>query len=205
MEALILVDIQHDFLPGGSLAVPDGDQIIPVANHLQESFDHIIATQDWHPRNHGSFAVNHDQHEPGDTIELNGLEQILWPIHCVQGSEGAEFAKDLQKDKIHKIFRKGIDPEIDSYSGFFDNGHKRATGLHDYLQEKNIDTVVLVGLAADVCVRFTALDALELGYETIIVKDGTRAVEGSDAFDRTMKELENKGAKLVESNELIME
>jgi len=205
MEALILVDIQHDFLPGGSLAVPDGDQIIPVANHLQESFDHIIATQDWHPRNHGSFAANHENKEPGDIIELNGLEQILWPIHCVQGSEGAEFAKDLQKDNIQKIFRKGTDPEIDSYSGFFDNGHKKATGLHEYLQEKNIDTVVLVGLAADVCVRFTALDALELKYETIIVKDGTRAVEGQENFDKTMKELQEKGAKLVESSELIME
>lgn len=203
MKALVLVDLQKDFLPGGSLAVEEGDQVIPkVNNMLNHSFDLVVATQDWHPANHGSFASNHENKKPGDIIDLQGTEQILWPDHCVQNSEGAEFADDLDTEKIDKIIKKGTDPNIDSYSGFYDNEHKKATGLHDYLKQKNIDSLVIAGLAADVCVRFTALDALELGYKTQVVKDATRAVEKEEGYKQTMNELKKKGAELISSEKV---
>jgi nicotinamidase/pyrazinamidase len=204
MDALILVDIQKDFLPGGSLAVNKGDQVIPVANELQQHFDLVVATQDFHPRDHGSFAANHEGKEPGEYIELNGLEQILWPVHCVQGTTGAEFADDLNMDKVQKVFRKGVDAGIDSYSGFYDNGHQRATGLAKYLKEKEVNRVFIAGLAADVCVRFTALDALREGFRTVVVKDGTRAVNlQEDDFEKAMKELSEEGADIRESQEIM--
>jgi len=203
MNALLLVDIQNDFLPDGSLPVPEGDEIIPVVNRLQDYFDIIVATQDWHPEDHGSFASSHEGRQPGEKVELDGVEQILWPDHCVQDSEGAELADGLKTEKVVKIIKKGTDPKIDSYSGFYDNQHRRATGLHNYLQEKNVDTVFVTGLAADVCVRFTILDALELGYKTYLIKDATRAVGGEEAFNKTMKELESKGAKIVTSEEIV--
>jgi len=203
MNALLLVDIQNDFLPDGSLPVPEGDEIIPVVNRLQDYFDIIVATQDWHPEDHGSFASSHEGRQPGEKVELDGVEQILWPDHCVQDSEGAELADGLKTEKVVKIIKKGTDPKIDSYSGFYDNQHRRATGLHNYLQEKNVDTVFVTGLAADVCVRFTILDALELGYKTYLIKDATRAVGGEEAFNKTMEELESKGAKIVTSEEIV--
>ncbi|MFP4090010.1 MAG: bifunctional nicotinamidase/pyrazinamidase [Cyclobacteriaceae bacterium] len=204
MDALLLIDIQKDFLPGGSLEVKEGDQVIPVANELQQHFELVVATQDYHPRDHGSFAASHEGKKPGDHIELNGLDQVLWPVHCVQGSEGAEFADDLQMGKVEKIFRKGVDSEIDSYSGFYDNGHKRSTGLSDYLKDKGVDRVYIVGLAADVCVKFTALDALKEGFDTVVVKDGTRAVNlREDDYENTMQELKDKGAEIMESREVI--
>ncbi len=202
MDALLLIDVQKDFLPGGSLAVPDGDHIIPVLNKLQKHFDLIVATRDWHPDDHGSFASNHEGKQPGDKIDLDGVEQVLWPDHCIQESEGAEFADDLDTDRIKKTIKKGIDPKIDSYSGFYDNKHKRATGLHEYLKEQNVDTVYITGLAADVCVRFTALDALELEYETYLVRDATKAVEGEQAYEKTIRELEDKGARIVNSGKV---
>ena len=143
MKALILVDIQNDFIPGGALAVNDGDAIVPIANNLQQNFDIIIATQDWHPANHGSFAENHQGKSIGDFIELNGLQQILWPTHCVQNSNGAKFHPKLNLSKISKIFPKGTDQEIDSYSGFYDNGHRKATGLADYLKKSNVSEVYI--------------------------------------------------------------
>lgn len=203
MKALILVDLQKDFLPGGSLAVEDGDKIIPGINELLDNnFDLVVATQDWHPPEHGSFASNHEQKKPGDKIKLQGTVQVLWPDHCVQDSEGAEFADDLKTGKIEKVIKKGTDPNIDSYSGFFDNENKKSTGLHDYLQSKNVDTVAIAGLAADVCVRYTTLDALELGYRTMVVKDATKAVDKEEGYSRTMEELKNKGAELVNKGEL---
>lgn len=202
-DALILVDIQKDFLPGGSLEVKDGDQVIPVANVLQQHFELIVATQDFHPEDHGSFATQHGGKEPGEYVELNGLKQILWPVHCVQNTEGAEFADDLQMDMVQKVFKKGIDAGIDSYSGFYDNGHKRSTGLSEYLKEKNVERVFIVGLAADVCVKFTALDALKEGFKTVVVKDGTRAVNlKAGDYERTMQELSDKGAIIIESSEV---
>jgi nicotinamidase/pyrazinamidase len=203
MDALLLIDIQKDFLPGGSLEVKEGDRVIPVANELQPYFELVVATQDYHPRDHGSFAANHEGKKPGEYIELQGLEQILWPVHCVQGTEGAEFADDLKMDQVARIFRKGTDAEIDSYSGFFDNGHKRSTGLGDYLKEKGVDRVFIVGLAADVCVKFTALDALKEGFKTVVVKDGTRAVNLQEGdYEKTMEELSDEGAEMMDSQEV---
>jgi nicotinamidase/pyrazinamidase len=203
MYALLVIDIQKDFLPGGSLAVEHGDEIIPVVNTLQDSFDLVVATQDWHPRDHGSFASCYKGKNPGDIVSLDGVDQILWPDHCVQHSEGAEFADDLNVEKISNIIRKGTDNRIDSYSGFYDNKHKKATGLHDYLQEKKVDTVFITGLATDFCVQYTTLDALGLKYKTYLVKDLTRAVGGEKAFNDTIKILEQKGAKIVHSDHVI--
>ena len=204
MEALILVDIQRDFLPGGALAVTDGDAVIPIANQLQLHFDLVVTTQDFHPANHQSFAANHPGKQPGEVIQLDGLDQVLWPVHCVQGSTGAEFADGLHMDKVAQIFPKGTDPEIDSYSGFFDNGHRKATGLGDYLKEKGVTKVVIVGLATDHCVKFTALDAKQLGFETVVVPDGTRAVNlQSDDFDKAIQEMEAAGIQVVHSEALL--
>lgn len=203
MDALILVDIQYDFLPGGALAVAQGDEVIPVANALQEKFDLVVATQDYHPQGHLSFAANHQDKKPGDFIELKGLEQVLWPVHCVQGTHGAAFAGDLKMDKVKKVFQKGTNPEIDSYSGFFDNGHLQATGLGDYLREQGVRRVVIAGLAADYCVKFTALDAQQMGFETIVVKDGTRAVNlHPEDYEKTMEELKSKGIQTVYAEDI---
>lgn len=200
MNALLLIDIQKDFLPGGSLEVPEGDKIIPVVNEIQEYFDIVVATQDWHPEDHGSFASNHPGKKPGDKVALDGVEQILWPDHCIQQSEGAEFADDLNMERVQNIIKKGTDPDIDSYSGFFDNKHRRATGLHEYLREKDVDTVTIVGLAADVCVRYTALDAMDLGYKVFLVRNATRAVDGDEALENTLRELRKEGAGVVDSS-----
>jgi nicotinamidase/pyrazinamidase len=202
MNALLMIDIQKDFLPGGSLAVVEGDQVIPVVNRLQPAFEMIIATQDWHPQGHASLASSHRGMHPDDKIDLDGVEQVLWPDHCVQDSEGAEFADGLKMNQVQKVIRKGEDPKIDSYSGFFDNQHKRDTGLHDYLQNNHVDTVYLSGLAADVCVRYTALDALELGYVVFLVKDATKAVGGEKALRKTLQNLEDKGVIAIPSKEI---
>lgn len=176
MKALILVDLQNDFMPGGALAVAEGDAVVAVANRLIPRFELVVATQDWHPADHGSFAANHGGRRPGEVIDLNGLEQVLWPVHCVQGSAGAAFHADLDVDGLTKIFPKGQDKAVDSYSGFFDNGKRRATGLGDYLKARGVDEVFVMGLATDYCVKFTALDAVALGLKTSLVADGCRAV-----------------------------
>ncbi|MGW8314180.1 MAG: bifunctional nicotinamidase/pyrazinamidase [Bacteroidales bacterium] len=203
MKALIMIDIQKDFLPGGSLEVKEGDKIIPVVNRLQQHFDMVVATQDWHPRNHKSFASSHPGKEPGDHVDLEGTDQVLWPDHCVQGTSGAEWPRELHTDKIIKVIRKGTDAFVDSYSGFYDNQHLRATGLHDLLRKHGISFLALTGLAADVCVKYTALDALMLGYEVFLVKDATRAVGGEKALRDTIRELSEKGARVVTSEEAI--
>jgi nicotinamidase/pyrazinamidase len=177
MHALILVDLQNDFCPGGALPVPQGDAIIPLINQLQSKFELVVATQDWHPADHGSFAANHPGKKPGDVIELNGLQQILWPTHCVQNSPGAEFVAGLDRSRIAKVFQKGTDPAIDSYSGFFDNGHSRSTGLGEWLTDRRVTSVHVCGLATDYCVKFTALDARRLGLETSLIEDASRGVE----------------------------
>lgn len=197
MRALILVDIQNDFLPGGALAVPDGDAVIPVANRLaarDDLFDLVIATQDFHPADHQSFAAQHPGRAPGELIDLHGLPQILWPVHCVQGTRGAAFADTLDTARVDRVFPKGTDPEIDSYSGFFDNGHRKATGLGDYLRERGVREVVVVGLATDYCVKATAIDAASIeGVERVILSlDGCRGVNlqpgDSDAAVAAMRE-----------------
>jgi len=176
MRALILVDIQNDFLPGGALAVPHGDEVIAVANRVATTFDLVVATQDWHPRDHGSFAANHPGKKVGDVIDMHGLPQVLWPVHCVQGTAGAEFAPALDVSRVRRVFQKGTDPAIDSYSGFFDNGHRRSTGLADYLREQGVTQVFVMGLATDYCVKFTALDAVRAGLKTTLIEDGCRGV-----------------------------
>ncbi|MCG8330567.1 MAG: bifunctional nicotinamidase/pyrazinamidase [Chitinophagales bacterium] len=203
MKALLLVDIQNDFCPGGALEVKEGDQVVPIANQLMEHFDLVVATKDWHPANHGSFAANHLWRYPGQTIELDGLEQILWPIHCVQDSFGALLVKTLNTEKIEKIFQKGTDPNIDSYSGFFDNAHRKATGLGNFLKDKGVEEIYVMGLAQDYCVKYTILDALELGFKTYLIADGTRAVNlNPEDGDNAIKEMKAKGAIVINSNSL---
>lgn len=177
--ALILVDIQNDFMPGGALPVPDGFAVVPVANALMPRFEIVVASQDWHPPDHGSFASSHEGKAPGDMGELAGMPQVMWPDHCVQGSEGAELVSSLELDRAPggvEVFRKGTDPTIDSYSAFFDNGHRKDTGLGDWLKERGVESVVVMGVATDYCVRFTALDAVGLGFEVVLVEDGCRGV-----------------------------
>ena len=176
MNALILTDLQNDFCPGGALPVPEGDAVIEVVNRLQAQFDVVVATQDWHPADHGSFAANHEGKQPGDVINLNGLEQILWPVHCVQGTRGAEFHPNFDRTRVGKVFHKGTDSGIDSYSGFFDNAHRKVTGMGDYLKDAGVTDVYVCGLATDYCVKFTALDALALGFSTFLIEDASRGV-----------------------------
>jgi nicotinamidase/pyrazinamidase len=205
MKAIILVDIQNDFCPGGNLAVRDGDQVVPAANRLTASgrFDLIVATQDWHPADHGSFASRHPGKRPGEVVDLNGLAQVLWPDHCVQNTGGALFAPGLDTRRIARVFPKGTDPGVDSYSGFFDNGHRRATGLGDYLRARGVTEVCLAGLATDYCVKFTALDARQLGFDTTLVLDAVRGVELKPGdCDRAVEEMKAVGVRVVRSSEL---
>jgi nicotinamidase/pyrazinamidase len=177
MNALIIVDMQNDFVQGGALPVMGGKELVPVINKYQPLFDLVVATQDWHPANHGSFAANHPGRNPGEVIDLNGLPQVLWPVHCVQNTHGADFIPGLDREKWAAIFQKGTDPEVDSYSGFFDNGRQRATGLGDFLRKQNVTTVYVVGVATDYCVKFTALDAKALGFPTVLIDDACRGVD----------------------------
>jgi len=203
MRALILVDIQNDFVPGGALPVAEGDQVVPVANALQSKFELVVATQDWHPENHGSFAANHPGKNPGDVIDLSGLTQILWPVHCVQGTLGAEFVSGLNTSEVARVFHKGTDPGIDSYSGFFDNGHRKATGLGDYLKERGVAAVYVMGLATDYCVKFTALDALRLGFATFLVMDGSLGVNLQPGdVTRAVDEMLAAGVAAVKSSDI---
>jgi nicotinamidase/pyrazinamidase len=203
MNALLVVDIQNDFLPGGALAVPDGDKVIPIINRLVEHFDLILATQDWHPANHGSFAANHPNRHPGEVIDLNGTMQILWPIHCVQESPGADFSARLRTDRFAKVFRKGIDPTIDSYSSFFDNARKRSTGLSDYLRERKINELFICGLATDYCVKFSVLDSTSLGIRTSVIADACRGVNlKPDDSATAIAEMCKAGASIVESADI---
>ncbi len=194
MHALIIVDIQNDFLPGGALGVAEGDQVVPVINTLQEQFDLVVATKDWHPAGHGSFAETHHK-KPGEVIELDGIDQILWPTHCVQNTSGSEFAPGLHRDPIAKVFEKGIDPLIDSYSAFYDNKKRRSTGLAEYLKEQGVGEVTIVGLATDYCVKFTVLDALSEGFKVHVVKDGCRGVNlQPDDTKNAIEEMRQAGA-----------
>ncbi|MEM7013828.1 MAG: bifunctional nicotinamidase/pyrazinamidase [Verrucomicrobiota bacterium] len=199
-RALIIVDVQNDFLPGGSLAVANGNAVIKPINQAIESgeFDRIVATQDWHPMNHGSFAANHKGKRVLSMAKLGGLPQVLWPIHCVQNTKGAEFSKKLKAEKIDHVVQKGQDPKIDSYSGFFDNGRKRATGLTDYLKAEKIKAVVVAGLATDYCVKFSALDAVSEGFKTQLLVAGCRGVDVSPGdCDRALEEMEKAGVELI--------
>jgi nicotinamidase/pyrazinamidase len=203
MNALIIVDLQNDFLPGGALAVPRGDEVLPLANELQRRFDLVVATQDWHPPDHGSFAANHPGKKPGDRVMLDGIEQILWPVHCIQETHGAEFAASFDTSGIAQVFHKGTDPQIDSYSTFFDNAHRRETGLADYLKERSIRNIYLMGLALDYCVKYSTLDAHQLGFNAHVILDGCRGIglEPGD-IDRALDEMKLVGAILLQSRDL---
>lgn len=203
-RVLLLVDIQNDFLPGGALAVSDGDKIIPPVNRIQPRFQHILATQDWHPADHGSFASQHAGRAPGEIVDLHGIQQILWPDHCVQHTHGAAFAGELDTQRIERVFHKGADPRVDSYSAFFDNGNKHATGLADYLREHGLTDVYIAGLATDYCIKYSALDAARLGFKTFVIADACRAVNmhpGDDA--RALDEMRVAGVRVIESTELL--
>jgi nicotinamidase/pyrazinamidase len=199
MRALLLIDIQNDFLPGGALAVPEGDQIISIVNQIQSQFDLVIATQDWHPMHHKSFASSHPGKQVFGTVDLDGTEQVLWPDHCVQGTAGAELSPAVNWNATEAIFRKGTNLHIDSYSGFYDNGHLKSTGLAHYLKGRNVTHVYIAGLAADYCVYFTAKDALEEGFETTIIEDATRAIS-REGFVKAKKDIMDKGGHIVQSH-----
>lgn len=198
MTALILVDLQVDFMPYGMLPVAEGDAIVPLANELMGKYDLVVATQDWHPADHGSFAANHPWRKPGQVIELDGLQQVLWPIHCVQWSWGAELEARLNVEAIDRVFRKGTDPKVDSYSGFYDNGHRRSTGMAKWLKAKDVDRVDIMGLAADYCVKYTVLDAIAEGFATRLIKDGTRGVNLQPGdTEAAIQQMTAAGAELI--------
>ncbi len=197
MTALILVDLQNDFMPWGSLPVKEGNEILPFINPLMDRFSHVYATQDWHPEDHVSFAVNHGK-RPGETIEVHHETQVLWPEHCVQNTLGADLVPGINKEKIEKIFTKGSDSQIDSYSAFFDNARKKETGLHQYLKKKNIKELYFAGVATDYCVKYSVLDALELGYKVFVIQDLCRGVDlHSGDVKRALEEMKSKGAKII--------
>lgn len=201
-QALLLVDVQNDFSPSGALPVADGDQIVPVINRLIPHFKHIVATKDWHPAGHSSFASSNQQNV-GEVIVLDGIPQIMWPDHCVQDSEGAEFISGLNVEAITKVIYKGTNPKIDSYSGFFDNQRLQATGLADYLHSKGIKELAIVGLATDYCVKFTALDAVSLGFKTTVVQDACRGVEMAQGdVESAWKQMKQAGCKLMRSEDI---
>lgn len=198
MKALILVDIQNDFLLGGALAVPGGDEVVPVANRLMRDYELVVATQDWHPADHRSFASHHAGMSVGEVTTVDGLDQILWPDHCIQGTYGAELAAELNIGGIDRVIRKGTDRMIDSYSGFYDNDHRKPTDLGDYLKQRGVTAVDVMGLATDYCVKFTALDAVALGFETTLLTEGIRGVELMPGdCESAIAEMQNRGVKLA--------
>ncbi len=201
MKTLLLIDVQNDFMPGGALAVNEGDAIVPVINDIIDQFDLVVATQDWHPAGHASFASSHEDHEVFDVIKLDGLDQVLWPDHCVQNTDGAEFHSDLTMAKVEAIFRKGTDIKIDSYSGFYDNAHLKSTGLSGYLKEKGAKEIYVAGLAADYCVYFSIKDALDEGFEVCLLEDATRAID-EDGFQKAKTDILRRGGKILNSADL---
>lgn len=202
-KALILVELQNDFMPQGALPVPEGDQVVPLANQLMPAFDLVVATQDWHPEDHGSFAASHPGKKVYDTIDLNGLAQTLWPVHCVAGTPGAAFHPALNIGPIQKVVRKGTDRGIDSYSGFFDNGHRKATGLAEFLKERGVTDVYVCGLATDYCVKATTLDAASLGFRTHLIEDACRGIDfPPGSVRRAIEEMKQAGVRILTSRDL---
>lgn len=204
MKALIIVDMQNDFMPGGPLGVPEANKIIPIINALIPKFPLVVASQDWHPKNHKSFAINHLGKKTGDVISLNGIRQILWPAHCVQNTSGAELVEDLDKAPICHIIQKGTDQWIDSYSTFFDNARRKETGLEGYLRSKAVEEIYIVGVATDYCVLYSVLDALDLGFKVVVIQDCCRGINlHKDDEKKAFARMQEKGAKLVFSKDLL--
>lgn len=203
MEALLIVDVQNDFCPGGALEVPHGDVIVPVINKLSNHFDHVIQTQDWHPKEHSSFASSHNDKEPFSTVEMPYGTQVLWPDHCVQGSVGAEFHPDLNTTRSQLIIRKGFRKAIDSYSAFYENDNRTATGLKGYLNERGIDTLYACGLATDFCVKWSVLDGLKEGFKVTVVDDAVKGIDMEGSVDTAWKEMEEAGAERMSSDQIL--
>lgn len=203
-KALILVDLQNDFMPGGALAVKDADHILPVINFLLDlPFDIVVATKDWHPTDHGSFVNNHPGKKSGEHIYLAGVDQILWPAHCIQGTKGSEFAAGWDTTKVTKIVYKGTERDIDSYSTFFDNDYMKSTGLEKYLKEQGVKDIYIAGLATDYCVKYSVLDAIELGFNVHVIVEGCRGVNlEPDDSNEALRFMSNAGAELVSVKDL---
>lgn len=203
MKALLLVDIQNDFMPGGALAVNQGDEIVPLVNEMiHYPFDLVVATKDWHPYDHSSFAATHGKH-PGEHIQIAGFDQILWPVHCVQGTWGSEFAPGWDTTEIDKVVYKGTDALLDSYSTFYDNEHLKSTGLEYYLREKNVREVYIAGLATDYCVKYSVIDALQLGFAVYVIVDACRGVNlNPDDSHQACATMVQAGATLLPFSEL---
>jgi nicotinamidase/pyrazinamidase len=203
VKTLIITDLQHDFLPGGALGIPGSDLIIPIINRILPKFDHVFATQDWHPSHHVSFASVHHK-KVGEIIQVGGHGQILWPDHCIQNTYGSELAKGLHRDRIEAIFHKGIDPKVDSYSTFFDNNRKRSTGLASHLLKLDLKDLYFVGLATDYCVLYSVLDSLELGFNTWVVHDACKAINlKAGDEERAIEKMRLRGAQIILSSELL--
>ncbi|MFJ2356767.1 bifunctional nicotinamidase/pyrazinamidase [Pseudomonas sp. MWU13-2625] len=201
--ALLVIDVQNDFTPGGQLAVPEGDLIVPLINRLGALFKQVIIAQDWHPTGHASFASSHPGRKPYDVIQLPYGEQTLWPDHCVQGTAGAEFHPKLDLPHAQLIIRKGCNPDIDSYSAFLEADRRTTTGLAGYLKERGIDTVYMVGLALDFCVMYSALDARAAGFNAFVVLDACRAIDMDGSLAEAMERMQTAGVGLIQSNQLI--
>lgn len=195
MKALLIVDMQQDFMPGGALPTKGADKLVPFINQLMNDYSLVIATKDWHPKNHMSFAENHPGKQMGDIIEVEGIDQILWPVHCVQGTKGADFVSGLNEQKIRRIFYKGVDRAIDSYSTFYDNAKLRETGLASYLRQHQVDEIVIVGVATDYCVLYSVLDALELGFKVTVLTKGCRPINQRPGDEmKALAKMKEKGA-----------
>jgi len=197
-EALIVIDVQNDFCPGGSLAVTDGDAILPRINAMMRAFQSVVLTQDWHPANHSSFAANHPGAAPFSMIEMPYGPQVLWPVHCVQGSRGADFHADLSLDRADMILRKGYDPKIDSYSAFFENDRKTPTGLEGYLRARGLSELTIAGLATDFCVAYSALDAARLGFAVTVDLGASRAIDLNGSLADAIGQMRAAGVRLVD-------
>ena len=197
MRALLIVDVQNDFCPGGALEVPEGDEVVPVINNLIGAFDHVLQTQDWHPAGHQSFASSHPQHDPYDVIEVGYGEQVLWPDHCVEGTDGAAFHPDLDTTHTELVLRKGFRPEIDSYSAFFENDGETRTGLAGYLRERGIDTLYVCGLATDFCVKWSAVDGRAEGFDVFVVEEATRGIDQNGSLAQAWKDMNDAGVQVI--------
>lgn len=197
MQALIVIDVQNDFCPGGALAVAGGDEIVQPINALMAEFDAVVLTQDWHPAGHSSFASHHAGKAPFETVEMPYGTQVLWPDHCVQGSPGAGFHMALEVDRADMIVRKGFRPAIDSYSAFFENDRQTPTGLDGYLRTRGIESLVMVGLATDFCVGFSAIDAARLGFAVTVRRDLTRAIDLDGSLDASLAAMQEAGVTLA--------
>jgi len=202
-DCLVLVDLQYDFMPGGALPVSDGDQIVPVANRLAARFAHMVATQDWHPADHSSFASRHAGQAPFRTVEMPYGPQTLWPDHCVQGTAGAAFHVDFDVNRAELVVRKGYRREIDSYSAFMENDHATPTGLAGYLRERGFTRLFFAGLATDFCVAWSVLDARKAGFEAVILTDACRAIDLDGSLDAAMAAMRQAGAAITESSAVL--